>query len=276
MKRKKNIKKLGIYFALVLSLIIILTPIYWVASTSVKTQRDAFATPPKWVNFQPTLRNYASLIIEGKFFHFFLNSFIVSIGTMFISLICGVPTAYAFSRLNFRGKTGLFFWILFTRIAPPMGFALPFFLIYRDLRLLDTRVGLIIVYLTFNLSLVIWMMSTFFKDIPREIEDAAKVDGASIVKVFTSIILPLSAPSLATVAIFSFLFSWNEFLYALVLTRTNSRTAPVMVISFLTRVGIGWGEISAGMVLLIIPVVAFSFVTRKYLVKGLLGGAVKG
>mgnify|MGYP000651508999 CR=1 FL=1 len=275
MKRNK-IKKLGIYVALILCLIIVLTPVYWIATTSIKTERDAFATPPKWVNFHPIFDNYKSLFIEAEFFRFFLNSFIVSMGTMCISLICGIPTAYAFSRLRFRGKTGLFFWVLFTRIAPPMGFVLPFFLIYRNLHLLDTKIGLIVVYLTFNLSLVIWMMTTFFRDIPRDIEEAAMIDGASTLQVFTRVVLPLSVPSLTTVAIFSFLFSWNEFLYALILTRNTAKTAPVVITSFLTRVGIGWGQISAGMVILIIPVIGFSFITRKYLVRGLLGGAIKG
>jgi multiple sugar transport system permease protein len=161
-------------------------------------------------------------------------------------------------------------------MAPPLAFTLPYFLIYRHLDLLDTRTGLVVIYLTFNLSLVIWMMRAFFDATPRSLDEAAWIDGASVWQGFLRIALPLAAPGLATTAILCFLFSWNDFFFALILTRTEAITAPVAVVNFLNYEGWEWGRIAAGATMVMLPVLVFALLVRRYLVSGLTAGAVRG
>ena len=148
-------------------------------------------------------------------------------------------------------------------------------MLYRNLGLIDTRIGLIAIYLTFNLSLVIWMMRTFFDGIPRALEEAAYIDGASMIKTFLRVTLPLTGPGVATTAIFCFLFSWNDFFYSLILTRSHAMTAPVAIVNFMNYEGWEWGKITAGSVVIMLPVIIFSLLVRKYLIRGLTAGALK-
>jgi multiple sugar transport system permease protein len=161
-------------------------------------------------------------------------------------------------------------------MAPPIAFGIPFFLTYRSLGWLDTLGGLIIIYLTFNLSLVIWMMRTFFDAIPRSLEEAAYIDGASIGQTLMTVIFPLTGPGVATTAIFCFLLAWNDFFFALVLTRSKAMTAPVAIVNYMNYAGWDWGRITAGSIVVALPVVVFSMLVRRYLVSGLTAGAVKG
>jgi multiple sugar transport system permease protein len=161
-------------------------------------------------------------------------------------------------------------------MAPPIAFAIPFFLAYRHLGLIDTKLGLVVIYLTFNLSLVIWMMRMFFDALPRSLEEAAAIDGAGQLETFLRITLPLAGPGLATTAIFCFLFAWNDFFYALVLTRSQAQTAPVAIVNFMNYEGWEWGKIGAGGTMIMVPVVLFSLLVRRYLVRGLTVGATKG
>jgi multiple sugar transport system permease protein len=160
-------------------------------------------------------------------------------------------------------------------MAPPIAFTIPFFLAYRYLGLSDTLIGLIIVYLTFNLALVIWMMQPFFDGVPRELEEAAWIDGCGVWEAFRRVTLPLSAPGLAATAVICFILSWNDFFYALVLTRTNASTAPVAIVNFIQYTGWEWGRIAAAGTLVMLPVVVFSILVRNYLVRGLAAGGVK-
>jgi multiple sugar transport system permease protein len=249
-------------------------PFLWLLQMSLKTEIEAFKMPPKLL-FVPTFQNYVD-VMEGKFLRSFGNSTAVALATTAISLVLGVPAAYALSRFRLRRAPGLSLWILFTRMVPPIAFGLPFFFIYKELGILDTVAGLVLIYLTFNLSLVIWMMQTFFEGLPRSLEEAALIDGAGLTETFLRITLPLSGPGLATTAIFCFLLSWNDFFYALILTRSQAMTAPVTIVNFMNPEGWAWGKITAGSALIMLPVVVFSFVVRKYLVHGLTAGAVKG
>jgi multiple sugar transport system permease protein len=187
-----------------------------------------------------------------------------------------VPAAYALSRWAGRGKHALGFAILVTRMAPPIAFTIPFFLFYRWIGLLDTITGLVLVYTSFNLPLVIWMMQPFFASVPISLEEAALVDGARTRTVFTKIVLPMVTPGIAATAILCFLYAWNDFFFALILTRTNARTAPVAVVNFMNYEGWEWGKIAAGGSLVMAPVLIFSLAVRRYLVSGLTAGAVKG
>jgi multiple sugar transport system permease protein len=241
---------------------------------SLKTDIEAIRMPPK-LAFNPTGENYLALF-QGKFARSFGNSTVVSAVTTLVSLLLGVPAAYALSRAGFRADRSIALWILTTRMAPPIAFAIPFFLAYRAVGLIDTLTGLVIIYLTFNLSLVIWMMRTFFDGLPRSLEEAAAIDGASPLSVFLRITLPLAGPGLATTAIFCFLFAWNDFFFALVLTRSKAQMAPVAIVNFMNYEGWEWGKIAAGGTMIMLPVVLFSLLVRRYLIRGLTAGAVKG
>jgi multiple sugar transport system permease protein len=251
-----------------------LSPFLWLLVMSFKTNAEIFRFPPR-LFFEPTLSNYAALW-NSEFRGSFANSLTVSIASTVVSLVIGTPAAYALSRWTGRGGSTITLWILASRMAPPIAFTIPYFLVYRHIELLDTLTGLVIIYLTFNLSLVIWMMRPFFDQLPRALEEAAWIDGASLWQAFTRVILPLAGPGLAATAILCFLFAWNDFFFALILTRTEAMTAPVAVVNFMNYEGWEWGRIAAGGTMVMMPVLIFSLAVRKYLVHGLTGGALKG
>jgi len=272
--RKQGISTYVLYAQTILLLALTLFPVLWLIQLSLKVESEAFRMPPQLI-FWPTLENYIALF-QGKFARSFGNSLIVSVATTLISLVLGVPAAYALSRAGFQADKGIALWVLTTRMAPPIAFAIPFFLTYRYLGLIDTLLGLMIIYLTFNLSLVIWMMRTFFDGLPRSLEEAAEIDGAGPWGAFLRITLPLAGPGLATTAIFCFLFAWNDFFFALVLTRSRAQMAPVAIVNFMNYEGWEWGKIAAGGTLIMLPVVIFSLLVRRYLIRGLTAGAIKG
>ncbi len=249
-------------------------PFLWLLQMSLKTEVEAFKMPPQLI-FVPSLANYFSLF-DDKFVRAFSNSTLTATATTFVALLVGVPAAYALSRTRFRHGRLFSLWILFTRMVPPIAFGIPFFLIYRNLGLIDTLPGLTIIYLTFNLSLVVWMMRTFFDGLPRSLEEAAYVDGAGLSSTFLRITLPLSGPGIATTAILCFLMSWNDFFFALILTRSNAMTAPVAIVNFMNYQGWEWGKITAASTLVALPMLIIAFLVRKYLVQGLTAGALKG
>ncbi len=253
----------------------ILFPFYWLLMLSLKTQIQAFATPPLLI-FRPTFQHYIDLALNTDFPRFFGNSVVVAGGTVALSLLLGVPAAYGFSRWKSRASGLLLAWILILRMVPGLTYIIPFFLLYKELDLLDKHLGLILIYTIFNLALVVWCMQAFFDDVPRSLEESAFVDGATSFQAFLRIILPLASPGLAATAVLCFLFSWNEFLFALIITRFNARTAPVGITNFMAYEGVEWGRVAAGSVIILIPVLVFAVVVRRYLVRGLLAGALKG
>ncbi len=255
-------------------LVVTLAPFLWLLQMSFKTNDDIFAMPPRLV-FRPTLEHYRGLW-NSDFPRSFWNSAVVGLVTTLLAMVVGVPGAVALSRARLRAAGRISLWILATRMAPPIAFTLPYFLAYRHLGLMDTKTGLVVIYLTFNLSLVIWMMRSFFDATPRSLDEAAWIDGASVWDAFLRINLPLAAPGLAATAIFCFLFSWNDFFFALILTRTDAMTAPVAVVNFLQYEGWEWGKIAAGGTMVMLPVLAFALLVRRYLVRGLTAGALRG
>jgi multiple sugar transport system permease protein len=254
--------------------IITLLPFLWFVVMSFKPADDIFAGIGGFF-FTPTLENYTSLW-NDRFAGSMLNSFITSSVSTILALVIGTPGAYALSRATMMQERTFSLLILASRMAPPVAFAIPYFLVYRYMGLLDTRTGLILVYLTFNLALVVWLMRNFFDATPRALEEAAWIDGASLWKTFMVIVLPMSGPALVTTSILCFLYSWNDFFFALTLTRNNAMTAPVEVVNFMNYEGWEWGKIAAGGTLIMVPVLAFSLLMRKYLVAGMTAGAVKG
>ncbi len=256
-------------------LAVVLFPIYWLLMLSLKTANQAFATPPLFI-FTPTFEHYVDLAVNTDFPLFFRNSVVIALGTVVLSLLLGVPAAYGFSRWRGRTRGFLLAWILILRMVPGMTYVIPFFLVYRQLNLLDSHLGVILLYTVFNLALVVWSMQAFFDEVPRTLEESAAVDGASRFQTLIRIVLPLAAPGLVATGVLCFLFSWNEFLFALVLTRFDARTAPVGITNFMAYEGVEWGRVAAGSMIVLLPVLIFAAVVRRYLVRGLLAGAVKG
>ena len=266
-------ERLFLNILVIVLVVLILAPFLWLVRLSVQTNAQIFSFPPA-LFFTPTWANYVALW-ETEFRHSFMNSLVTSTVSTAISMLLGVPAAYALARMGTRSNT-LSLWILASRLAPPTAFAIPYFLVYRQLDLMDTWTGLILIYLTVNLSLVIWLMRSFFENTPRALEEAAWIDGAGFWQALLRIVLPTAAPGLAATAILCFIYAWNDFFFALILTRTEAMTAPVAVVNFMNYEGWDWGRIAAGGAMVMLPVLVFSILVRKFLVDGLTAGAVKG
>lgn len=266
-----------IIFALVVLniLLFFLSPLLWLISTSFKNFVDAFALPPKLI-FTPTLENYQKVLGNGDFFQALKNTLTISSTTTLISIIVGVPAAYAIDAFTFKRKKNVIFFVLSTRIAPPIMSLLPMYIVYRNIGLLGTKTGLIIMYLLICLPLTIWLMPAYFKEIPGELREAAIIDGCNEFQVFRLVILPLVKSSVAAVAILCVVFTWNEFLIALVMSNKDSQTLSVLVTSFMTFQGTEWGPLAAAGTLIMLPMIIFGFFVQKYFAKGMVSGAVKG
>ncbi|MEM9127512.1 MAG: carbohydrate ABC transporter permease [Pseudomonadota bacterium] len=249
-------------------------PFYWMVTTSLKTQVVALESPPVWI-FEPTLANYREALIDDGVLRTLINSLIIAISTTLLALVLGVPAAFALARFEFRGKKDLWFWFITNRMVSPIVLALPFFLIARNLSLLDKHITLILIYLTFNLPIVIWIVTDQFRGIPYDLDEAARLEGASQFTIMRKICLPLAMPGVAVSAIFSFIFSWNELMFGLILTRTEAKTAPAMAVSFMEGYNLPYGKIMATSTLIVIPVLIFALIASKQLVRGLTMGAVK-
>jgi multiple sugar transport system permease protein len=259
---------------LLLVILFCVFPFYWMVTTSLKTQIVALASPPVW-SFEPTFANYGQVLLEDKVGASLINSLIVAVCTTVLALLLGTPAAFALARFEFRGKRDLWFWFITNRMVSPIVLALPFFLIARKLQVLDTHLVLILIYLTFNLPIVIWICTDQFRSIPRSLDDAARLDGAGNFLIFSRVCLPLAIPGVAVSAIFAFIFSWNELMYALVLTRKAARTAPAIAVSFMEGFSLPYGKIMATSTLIVVPVIIFALIASRHLVRGLTMGAVK-
>lgn len=249
-------------------------PFYWMVTTSLKTQVVALESPPVWW-FAPTLANYWEVLFVDKVGAALVNSIIVSVCTTALAIGLGAPAAYALARFEFRGKTDLWFWFITNRFVSPVVLAFPVFMISRELGLRDTHLALILMYLTFTLPIVIWICTDQFRSIPYELDEAAMLEGASQWRIFRSICLPLAMPGVAVSSILSFIFSWNELLFAYILTPKLAKTAPAMAITFMEGYDVPYGKIMATATLIVVPVLIFALLASKHLVRGLTMGAVK-
>ena len=268
------------FIIIILVTLAVLFPIYWIIATSLKTGNQAFQIPPAWV-FTPTLDNYKSVLGAStsigarNLLKNLLNSVIVTSGATFLSLVFGLPAAYALARFNFKRRENLSFWILSLRMMPPMAAVIPLYYIASRLKLLGTYYILIIVYLIFSLPLVVWLMRGFFKDVPASIEEAARVDGATRIQVFLKIALPLSLPAIAATTILTWIFAWNEFLFAVILSNRHTATIPVAMTYYQTQFTVYWNSMAAGAVVAFLPVIIVSLFAGRYLVRGMTLGSVK-
>lgn len=268
-------EKTLIYLLIGIVLIIFMIPIYLILASSLKQPVDMFSQPPKFI-FTPTLQNYYDLFTMRPFHLQILNSLIVALGSTAFSLVVGSLAAYAISRIKNKWINDVAFWILSMRMFPPITVVVPYYIIFKTIGLLDNPLALIIVYSTFNIPLTVWLMKGFFDEVPEALEEAAQVDGHGVLTTFLRVTLPLTAPGLAVSAVFCFIFSWNEFLFALMLTGSRAQTVTVAVMSFWSSDAVQWGRIMAGSFIVLIPGMIFVLTCQRWLVKGLTMGSVKG
>ena len=253
----------------------VLFPLYWILQTSFKPAIEQLAIPPIWVPRASTLANYATLFRQPDIFNAIRNSLSITAAATGIAMLLGTPAAYILARTGLGGQ-GLPFAILMVRMTPPIAMVVPFFLFAKASGLLDSSLAVIVTYAFFTLPVVVWMMLGFFGELPVELEEAALVDGCTRPRAFLQVVLPLAAPGLAATAILTALLTWNEFLFALVLTRARTRTLPVLVNFFVTQRTVDYGLMCAMGILMAAPMVLFGLLVQRHLVRGLTLGAVKG
>ena len=255
--------------------IVFLAPVAWMALQSFKTQIDVIAQPPKFF-FAPTLDNYDAVLGNGGFLKAFLTSTLVAVGAVGAGLLLGVPFAYVLARYRIAGREEIANFILSTRMLPAIVVIIPFVRVYNAIGLIDTIVGVMIAHLLLVIAIIVWVMRSFFEGLPRDLEEAAFLDGASAWQAFVRVVLPVSAPGLVTVAALGFIFSWNDFFFAFTLTSFGAKTLPVyMATEFVGFLAVDWGKLSAAGLLGTLPTIVLVLAAQKYLVKGLSLGAVK-
>ena len=247
-------------------------PILWMVLAAFKTEAQAFSIPPVF-SFSPILSNFETALTS--YGPALAHSLIAALGSTLLAFILGLPAAFALAVYPTKRSRGILTWMLSTKFMPAVGVIVPLFLLFKNLHLLDTLPGLIIMYTTMNLPLVVWMMHSYMTEIPFAIYEAAKVDGASIATEFFGIALPLSTPGISATALLAVIFAWNEVFFALNLTTTNAAPLSVFIGSFKTSEGLFWAQMSAAAVLTVFPVMLFGWVAQRQLVRGLSFGAVK-
>ena len=266
-----------LYLAAALVAVMAVLPFYWLVTTSIKPANQVATNPPILFPTSITLQNYVDVFKSEDIARFALNSVVISISSTALTVFIGSLAAYSLAKtyLPYRLRHLLLLWILVTRIFPPVTTAIPYFVVLRTLQMSDTYQALIVTYVSYGLPFVIWLMLGFFQDMPPDIEEAAIVDGCSLWQRFRLVVLPLALPGLAVTAIFAFVFAWNEFLYASILTSFNAKTLPVVISGYISDKFLRWGEMSALGTAMVLPVVVFSAFVQRYLVRGLTFGAVK-
>jgi multiple sugar transport system permease protein len=291
----------------ILYALISMVPLLWIGLTSFKTPPDSISYPPK-ILFEPSLEGYVNLfttrtrqtpafiatrpapttwydklvrsrnmVIAGpsKFLPRYVNSLIIGFGSTFLAVLLGTLSAYGFSRFKVPLKDDLLFFILSTRMMPPIAVAIPIYLMYRELGLTDTKLGMILLYTAVNVSLAVWLLKGFIDEIPREYEEAAMIDGYTRLQAFRKVVLPQAATGIAATAIFCLIFAWNEYAFALLLTSGTAQTAPPFIPFIIGEGGQDWPAVAAGTTLFLIPIVAFTVLLRKHLLRGITFGAVR-
>jgi len=260
---------------LLLIIVLALFPIYWMISASFKTDNELFAVPPVFI-WKPTLQHYVTVLHDTNMTRALLNSVVIAGSTTIFSLLFGVPAGYGIARYKFRFRRDVWFWFVSNWMIIPVVLVIPFFLIATKLHLLGSPWLLVAIYQTFGIPLVVWLMADQFRTIPADLEEVARVDGASVFGSFLRIMVPLALPGVAVSAILVALFAWNELLYAQILVPSMAaRTAPVVALTFLGGYEVPWGDIMAAGTLIVLPVLVFAVLVSRYLVRGLTLGAIR-
>lgn len=279
MKRSNQIL---IYLLMGVLAVWLLAPLVWILMMSFKTPMDVMAVPPKFI-FKPTAENYLALFGLSKgglvsaeaFFSYFKNSFILSVSSVLVSLVLALPAAYALARLRFGAKEPLAFTYLSFRFLPEITIILPLYVIYQRLQLYNTYIGLILVYQLISLPLMIWMMRSYFEEIPMAIEQAARTDGYSWFGAFFRLVFPLAAPGIAATVVLAFIFCWNNFIFGLMLGGVSTQPVTVGLLSFMGTNQVQWGLMAAATIVTIVPEMILALLVQRYMIRGLTFGAVK-
>jgi multiple sugar transport system permease protein len=268
--------------ALFLAMLVICLPGVWIVLSSLRPTVEIMAKPPVWIPHELSLQAYVSMFgIVGQggipVWDYFRNSLIISITSTIIAIAIGMAGGYAFARYRFRGKSALFLGFMLTRTVPGIALSLPLFIIYARLGIIDTHFALILTYVALNVPFTMWLIDGFFRQVPRDLGEAAQIDGCTRWQAFWTVEFPLAGPGIASSGIFAFLTSWNEFALASQLTRSvNSKTLPVGLLDYTSEFTIDWRGMCALAVVMIVPALALTFIIQKHLVAGLTSGAVKG
>ncbi len=282
-RRRRRIDGWDMAGAVFLALLTVfaLLPMAWMLLTSVKTQFAALQYPPQWWPKSPTVEQYVKLLspwgdVGREFLRYLANSLFVSTATTILGVAVAVPAAYAFSRFRFPGRAWLFYAVLLRNMFPTVVFLMPLFIVMRWLRLVNTEGSLILTYLTFGLPLSIWLLKGFYDNIPVQLEQAARIDGATRFQAFIHVVMPLSSPGIIATAIYSFILAWNEFVYALTFLNDKDKlTLPVGLLRFFTEYTTNWPGLMAASFIMSVPVVVMFLILQKYFVRALTEGAVK-
>jgi ABC-type glycerol-3-phosphate transport system permease component len=276
---RNALKLIGVAVKYILFVLMILTwvfPVLWIILTSFKVRTDIFTLPPK-IFFNPTVEHYIEAFIRTSDIAFgIFNSVVIATVTTFLTLLVAVPAGYAFARVTFKFRSQLSFFALISQMAPPIGLIIPYFFILSRTRMLDSYTGLIAIHMTLTVPFSIWLMVTYFQDLPVSLEESAAIDGASPFTTFFRVVLPTAWGGVAVTAIFAFIESWNEFLYAVILTGSRTKTVPVAIFSFLTTEESLWGPFTATGVTIMAPVIFVALFAQRQMIKGMTLGATKG
>ncbi|MDH4762254.1 MULTISPECIES: carbohydrate ABC transporter permease [Pseudomonas] len=274
LKQSRRLQSLLLGLLAWLVALVLFFPIFWMVLTSFKTEIDAFATPPQFF-FTPTLENYLTIQARSDYFHFALNSVVISFGATLLSLLLALPAAYSMAFHETKNTQRLLLWMLSTKMLPAVGVLVPIYLLAKQFELLDSRLLLIAVYTLINLPIVVWMVYTYFKDIPKDILEAARLDGATTYQEIVRVLLPIAKGGIASTMLLSLILCWNEAFWSLNLTSSNAAPLTALIASYSSPQGLFWAKLSAVSTLACAPILIFGWISQKQLVRGLSFGAVK-
>jgi ABC-type glycerol-3-phosphate transport system permease component len=267
----------GVAMGVALTLVISLAPFAWMAISSVTSTRELYSVPPHWLPHAPTLDHYRTVLWASNIPRYFLNSVVISLGSTAIALVLAVFASYGFARFRFRGRRAAQAFVLVGQLLPTAAIVVPLFVILQTLGLVNTYLGLILVYTILTLPLAVWMLTSYFRAIPVELEDAAIMDGASRLAILFRITLPLSLPGIVAVVVYAFVTTWNEFIFALVFAQDASvKTLPIGIAEFMGEFTTDWGAVMAASLIMTLPIVIAFLLLQRLFVGGLAAGAIKG
>ncbi len=271
-ENRRRVRNLLYALGVALLVLFYLLPFFWMLLNSFKSPLQIIKLPPAFI-FQPTLSNFTNVFQGQNFGRYLLNSLIVGAGSTLFGLLLGLPAAFSIARYSQR-KIAIA--ILVSRMVPGIAFLVPLFIMFRQFGMVDTYASLILSHMLVGLPFIVWVMVPFFENIPHELHEAATVDGATVMQTFLKVILPLSGPGIVTCSILAFVFSWNNFMFSIVLAGDKTKTVPVAIYNFISYAQIDWGGLMAAAVVITLPVLVLTIVTQRYIVRGLTSGAVKG
>lgn len=250
-------------------------PILWTIITSFKTESEAISASPRLFMFDWTLENYAEVLSRSPYFDHFMNSVVISLGASLLGLLIAIPAAWSMAFVQTKRTKNLLMWMLSTKMLPPVGVLIPIYLLFRDFGLLDTRIGLVIVMTLINLPIMVWMLYTYFREIPNEILEAARMDGAGIKQEIFQVLLPIALPGIASTLLLNVILAWNEAFWTLILTAANAAPLTAFIASYSSPEGLFYAKLSAASVMAVVPILILGWFSQKQLVRGLSFGAVK-